>query len=274
MAELLMAKPSRIHNLSYIFLGYYLSFYFAYDLNLPIEQKILLTTFLGGFIGTLVYYIKPIERVMSLYFRLSKKNVTHPSEIFNEWKSPVYKTEILFSKYLDDDRTIINGAFFLAIGVFTSNKLLGTIIELSQVYLVFQIIIGIALICAGTWNIYVLVTEKLPILIFFYNNIGISKYSQQLEREIQLKDWIKAKKIIDQEPELVDWETYTSVMYRGHQNPERGVCITCNKIRDTLFCIECGHEVIKECPTCKSVLVNKQDKICPKYCHKCGSKIE
>ena len=72
-ANLLIDKPSRLHNLSYLLLGYYISTVVTYTLELPLEQKLLLIGTFGSFIGALVYYIKPIEQVMMGIIRLGKK---------------------------------------------------------------------------------------------------------------------------------------------------------------------------------------------------------
>ena len=269
MAEVLIQKPSRIHNLSYLFLGYYLSFLITYDLNLSLEQKIAFITAFGSFVGTLIYYIKPIERTISLYFRLSKKNETYPKEPFDEFRTPVYRSEVLFSNFLQDERTIINGAFFLAVGIFTSDRLLESI-GLSHLYWYLQIF-TIALFCVGVWEVHVLIKRKMPIIVFFYNYYNISKYAPQLEKAIQTKDWIQADKIMEKEPQLMDTEFYYS--FYTPEEPEKGLCFGCGKIREGIYCIECGEKILKNCSKCGRTIVRNDETVCPIYCRYCGTKI-
>ena len=269
MAEVLIQKPSRIHNLSYLFLGYYLSSLITYDLNLSLEQKIAFITAFGSFVGTLIYYIKPIERTISLYFRLSKKNETFPAEPFDEFRTPVYRSEVLFSSHLQDERTIINGAFFLAVGIFTSNKLLESI-GLSHLYWYLQIFTG-ALICVGVWEVYVLIKRKMPIIVFLYNYYNISKYTPQLEKAIQTKDWIQADKIMEREPHLEDPTFY--YYYHTPEEPKKGLCLSCGKVREGDYCIECGGKIVKTCSKCERHIVRNDETACPIYCRYCGTKI-
>ena len=269
MAELLIQKPSRIHNLSYLFLGYYLSSLVTYDLNLSLEQKIVFITAFGSFVGTLIYYIKPIERTISLYFRLSKENETYPQEPFDEFRIPVYKSEVLFSGYLQDERTRINGAFFLAVGIFASGRLLESI-GLSHLYWYLQIFTG-ALFCIGVWEVYVLIKRKMPTIVFFYNYYNISEYRPQLEKAIKTKDWIQADKIREKEPELDDPEFYYS--FYPQKEPKKGLCLGCGKIRGGLYCIECGKKILKRCSNCKGTIVTNDEEVLPTYCRYCGKKI-
>src|SRR4030065_2944860 len=104
---MLIKKSSRIDNLSYLFLGYYVSSLVTYNLNLSFEQKIVFVVAFGSFAGTLVYYIKPIERAITLYFWLSKGNKTTPLEPYDEFCSYVRKSEVLQSSYLQSERTQI-----------------------------------------------------------------------------------------------------------------------------------------------------------------------
>ena len=268
MAEVLTQKPSRIHNLSYLFLGYYLSSWITYDLNLSLEQKIVFITAFGSFVGTLIYYIRPIERTVSLYFRLSKKDRTYPEPPYDEFVSPVHRSEVLFSSYLQDERTKINGAFFLAVGIFTSNRLLESI-GLSQLYWYLQIF-TVALICVGLWEVRVLIKRKMPVIVFFYNYYHISKHTSKLENAIKTNDWIQADKIIDEEPHLVDPRLAYSFV---STEPRRGLCLSCGKIREGGFCIECGEKIMKFCPKCSERIVRDDETVYPKHCRYCGGKI-
>lgn len=266
---MLIQKPSRIHNLSYLFLGYYLSSLITYDLNLSLEQQIAFITAFGSFVGTLIYYIKPIERAMSLYFRVSKKDKTYPEEPYGEFMSPVLRSEVLFSDYLQDERTKINGAVFLAVGIFTSNKLLGSI-GLSHLYWYLQIFTA-TLVCVGFWEVYVLIKRKMPIIIFFYNYYNFSEHIPKLEEAIKVKDWIQADKIIEKEPYLTDPEFYSR--FYPQESPNRGLCLSCGKVREGSFCMECGEKIVKDCPQCHESIVRNDEAVYPKHCRYCGARI-
>jgi len=268
MEEMLIQKPSRIHNLSYLFLGYYLSSLITYDLILSPEQKIAFVTAFGSFVGTLIFYIRPIERTISLYFRLSKKEKTFPEPPHDEFKIPVYMSEVLFSSHLQDERTKINGAFFLAVGIFTSNRLLESI-GLSHLYWYFQIF-TVALVCVGFWEVHVLIKRKMPMVVFLYNYYNISEYTPELEKAIKTKDWIIADKIIEREPNLTDFGFYHA--YMGEES-KLGLCPSCGKISDADYCIECGKKTTHNCPKCRRLLVRNGETVCPKYCRYCGTKI-
>jgi hypothetical protein len=270
MAQVLLSKPSPIHNVGYILLGFYLASLITFDLNLLLEQKIAFAIAFGSFIGTLVYYIKPIERAISFYFRISKKNVTYPSEPFEEFQTPVFKSDVLLSNYLQDERAIINGAFFMALGILTSNSYLESI-NLSHLYWWLQIFTTV-LICIGLWEIFTLITKKIPILVFFYNYLNISDNIASLEQAIQTKDWIRAQKIMDREPELTDFDLY--VNYYPQPKAKKGICLTCGEIREVPHCTVCGKKVKTHCSHCKGLLIEEGDEIVPKFCRHCGREIK
>jgi len=267
MAEVLIEKPSKIHNLSYLLLGYYLSSLITYGLNLSFEQKIAFVTAFGSFVGTLVYYIKPIERCIVLYFKLKKENMTYPSEPFDEFRIPVFRSEVLFSPFLQDERTKINGTFFIDIGILTSNKLLESV-GLLHLYWYLQIF-TVALVCIGIWEIYTLIKRKMPVLVFFYNYYNISKSIPELMKALKTKDWIQAEKITEKEPELLEPET---VLYHVEE-PRKGICLKCGKIREGNYCIECGEKILKTCSKCKGAILTNGEEVHPKYCRYCGTKI-
>jgi len=273
MTQVLIQKPSPIHNLSYVFLGYYLSLLITFDLNLSYEQRITFIAMLGSFVGTLIYYIKPIERTISLYFRMTKTDATYPDELVTtqELVKPVFKSGILYSRYLQDERTMINGAFFLSIGISTSYKLLESI-GLSNLYWYLQIF-TVALICVGIWDIHILISRKMPILVFFFNYYNFSKNIPELIRAIESKDWIQAEKIIEKEPHLTEPELYAT--YYQSEEPRKGICPKCRKIKGGTYCIECGEKIVKICLKCGvPVLRTDEEEVYPTFCRYCGAKIE
>jgi hypothetical protein len=261
---MLIDKPSRIHNLSYLFLGYYLSYVATFSLNLSFEEKLAFIGAFGSFVGALVYYIKPIERAIALYFRLSKRNITSPEEPYDEESYAVYKSEVLYSGFLREERTIINGAFFMAIGVFFSFGLLGSI-GLSYVYPWLQILTGV-LILAGAWEIFALITRKMPLVLFFYNYYNLSKNTPLMEKAIRAKDWILADKIKEKDSDLID----PNASFREYI-PAHGLCPKCLKVRKGCYCTECGTKLNKRCK-CGNEFVEKPEDGYPEYCRHCGFK--
>jgi hypothetical protein len=270
MAGVLVEKTSKINNLSYLLLGYYLSSLPTYYLSLSFEQQVLFIVAFGSFIGTLIYYFKPVERAISLYFILSKKNNVIPEQpYYEELVYTVHRSEVLLSSYLQDERTRINGAFFLAIGIFTSNKLLATV-GLSDWYWWLQIL-TVLLIIIGLWEVYILIKRKMEPVVYFYNYYNLSKHAELMEKAIKRKDWILADKIMEKEPELSDFGAYANIYLP--EEPNYGVCIVCNKIRKNSYCLECGEPVTRKCLKCKNFLVLEGDEIPPKYCRYCGEAI-
>ena len=263
-------KPSRTNNLSYLILGYYLSSVFTYNRNLSLDQQAVFIIAFGSLIGTLIYYIKPVERAIKLYFMISGKNKSYPEQLWSQdVEAPVFKSDVMLSSYLQDDRTIINGAFFLAVGIVLSHALLQSA-GISEIYPEIVVLAGI-LICIGIWECYILVSKKIPVVLFFYNYYDISKNIPALQNAIERKDWIEAEKIMEKEPELLAPEIM------NYQKLEeifpKGVCTKCQAIRVGNYCPECGEKIITECKNCKLDLIGKKDKLFPKFCKKCGEKI-
>ena len=267
MAEVLIQKPSRIHNLSYLLLGYYVSKLVTLDLDLSFEQEIAFIATFGSFIGALIYYVRPVERCITGYFRLTKKNRSYPQQPFDEFMFPVFRSEVVYSPYLRDERAIINGAFFLAIGLLSSSRLLESF-GLSHLYWYLQIC-TVSLISVGLWEIYNLLKRKMPIVVRLYDYYNVSGHTPELKRAIQGKDWSEADKIIEREPGLI--EPYLDV---HPLDPVRGLCLKCEKITDAGFCVECGWQIVKLCSNCKNHLVRNGDTTYPRYCRYCGEKIE
>lgn len=70
MSELLTAitsKPSRVHNLAYIIFGYVFASALVSTSHIEsLSDYLLLVGLMGGFIGTFLFYIKPVERLLSI----------------------------------------------------------------------------------------------------------------------------------------------------------------------------------------------------------------
>jgi len=253
-------------------LGYYIASLIPSIQSLSLEQKILFIATFGSFVGTLLYYVKPIERAISFYFILSKKNETTPDEPYgDELSFIIHKSEILYSSFLQDERTKINGAFFFAFGILTSYGLLQQL-GASQLYLWIQIFTAMLLVI-GFHEIYLLIKRKMPIVVFYYNYYNISKNIPLLEEAIKRKDWVLADKIREKEPELVDPVFYYNYFGTpGSEVPKMGICLKCQKIMEGSYCTECGEKLKKKCHKCKNRLVENGVTI-PKYCRYCGEEI-
>jgi len=270
VSNIILEKPSKIHNLGYFILGYSLTTLFTFKITISVEESIFLITTFGSIIGATFYYIKPIERMITLYFKIFNINEVYVPEVVAEFTTPVYKSEILFSHYMNDERTIINGVFFLSISFLLSDGLLKKY-NLSQYYIIAQLI-SIILILAGLWEIYILIKRKMPNLVFYYNFFNYSKKIDELESALNNKDWIKAQKIRDQEWHLEDPETYMKIF--GYTSKPLSFCPTCLTVKKSGgFCIECGHKLIQNCPKCNEGLVYDENQSTPKYCKYCGQKI-
>lgn len=268
VTNILVEKPSRIHNLSYFVLGYYLMTLFSFEIDFSLSDRIFLITFFGGFLGTLIYYIKPIEKIITTYFKLSKKNKVMPPEEVKEFSIAVYKSELLFSKYFNDERIKINGAIFLGIGFLFSNSILNEY-DLRFLYLP-AIFFSLLLFGSGIWDIYILIKRKMDILVFYYTFYNVSKKIPDLSRALEAKDWIQAEKITEDEWHLLDPDLYmqlfTEPIYKS-------LCPKCSVIweqESDEYCIECGTKLIDKCPKCnKHISLIKET---PKHCKYCGYK--
>jgi hypothetical protein len=267
MATMLIDKPSRLHNLSYLLLGYYLSSALTYSLDLSIEQRILVITALGSFIGALVYYIKPIEQILSTAIRIRKKNEVWPPAPNDEFSTVTRKTDVLMSSYLADERTKINGAFFLALGIISSYTYFAAIGHVDWYY--FLQSFTFLLFVIGTYESYVLLDRKLPIVVSFYMFYNISHHTEILKKAIQKKDWIEADKIREKEPDLDnEYGDYLEWI------PDYGVCLDCERVMERSHCKKCGKALLIKCPRCKDVLIREKTEDFPYYCRFCGQKLK
>jgi len=123
----------------------------------------------------------------------------------------------------------------------------------------------------GFWEVHVLIKRKMPIIVFLYNYYNISKYIPQLEKAIKTKDWIQADKIMEKEPHLDDPQFYH--YFYMQDTSERGLCLSCGKVREGGYCIECGEKIMKTCRKCNGNIVRNDETVYPKYCRFCGAKI-
>ena len=270
VANVLIEKPSRIHNLSYFVLGYYLMTLLSFELDFSLSDRIFLITFFGGFLGTLIYYIKPIEKILTTYFKLSKKNKVLPPAEVKEFSIAVYKSEILFSKYFNDERVMINGAIFLGIGLLLSNSILNEY-GLGSLYS-YALFLSLLLFGSGIWESYVIIKRKMDTLVFYYTFYNVSKKTPDLSRALEAKDWIQAEKITEDEWELWDPHLYAELF---GEPIYRSLCPNCSEIKAQKageYCIECGTKLISQCPKCKRYI--SLGKKAPKYCSNCGTKLD
>lgn len=266
MSNILIEKPPRIHNLSYFVLGYYISTLLSFEANYSISDRIIVITFIGGFLGTLIYYIKPVEKCINLYFRISGNNAIRPPEEIREFSVPIYKTDLLYSKYLSEDRVIINGAIFLGIGLLLSNNFLHEyqLSFLSQ----YVIVTSILLIIVGLWEIYILIHSHMGPIIFYYTFYNDSDKIKDLSVALETRDWIQAKKTIEDDLLMWDPNLYMDVYGKVVTS---SICPKCNKNVDQKageYCTECGTLLILNCPSCDALIYQKNNP--PKFCKFCG----
>ena len=188
----------------------------------------------------------------------------------DEFTTATVKTEVLMSNYLADERTKINGAFFLAIGIILSYNFFNSV-SLVEVYQWTQIL-TVLLLVMGIYEAYVLLKSKLPIVVSFYTYYNISKYTELLKKAIQRKDWIEAEKIRDKEPdseeEYPDFDIYRKI-------PTFGICLKCKVIHNGSYCSQCGEKIVKYCPSlkCNATLISEENEPFPAFCKYCGKKI-
>ena len=268
VANILIEKPSRIHNLSYFVLGYYLMTLLSFEVDFSLSDRIFLITFFGGFVGTLIYYIKPIEKIITTYFKYTKKNKVMIPEEIKEFSIAVYKSEILFSKYFNDERIKINGAIFLGIGFLLSNSILNEY-DLGFLYL-YAVVFSLLLFVSGTWEIYFIIKRKMDILVFYYTFYNVSKKISDLSRALEAKDWIQAEKIAEGEWYLWEPDLYIEIF---GEPIIKSLCPKCSEIREQKageYCIECGTKLIEKCSKCNNFI--SYSKGAPKYCSSCGFK--
>jgi hypothetical protein len=250
-----------MHNLSYILFGYYFVTLLSYQQNLTVEEQSMIIILFGSFLGTFIYYVKPIERIISFYLRRGKNNKIDYDEN-PDYTFYVYKTQVLYSPYLQDERVIINGAFFLGLGLLISNGVLSKY-SLGNLYLV-SVAFAITLFTVGLLEIHDLLDRKLGTLMFFYGFYNRSKRIEELRASLNAKDWIQADRIVADQSYLFD--------YKDNYDKPISYCPKCLKrVTDDAgkYCINCGSILTTTCPSCKNSLYSQQEGI-PRYCPHCG----
>ncbi|MCW4048615.1 MAG: DUF2321 domain-containing protein [Candidatus Bathyarchaeota archaeon] len=209
--------------------------------------------------------------MISTYYRLTGKNKFIPDAPYDEFKTPIFKSDLLYSRFLYEDRAIINGAIFLAVGMFLSKELLQQY-QLGYLYFYF-ILGGIIILMVGIWEIIQLIKVKMDLLVFSYGFYNLSKKIPELSKALEIKDWNQAKKITEDE-----WDLWDPILYANlFSTPvkQKSLCPKCSEIREGKtdeFCIICGTSLINRCPHCNDYLITTKKPI-PVHCKKCGKKL-
>jgi hypothetical protein len=263
--NIISSKSSRLVNLSYFLYGYYFITLVSYQVVLTTEEQALIISLFGSFLGALIFYIKPVERLMSSYQKFLRFNKIE-FEDYMDASYPVYKNELIYSRFLQDERLKISGAFFLGIGLVLSNGLLLRY-NLSNYYyiLVFS---AVVLTIVGIQDMHILLTKKIPTVTFYYGFYNTSKRINEIKDAMDLKDWIQAERIVADESYLYEQD------HSVHLNPV-SYCPHCRirvEAEPGKFCINCGTTLMLTCPHCGNSIISQQEGI-PSYCPECGKKL-
>ena len=260
--EVVLEKSSRILNITFVVFGYVLASYLISPLDLLFEQKLSSLLILGGVLGTFLYYLYPIERILALYLRIRKFDKIVFSSSAD--KSFAYdKTEILSSPLLREDIAKITGAFFFSISLLLSERLLNIVqINLPLWTLVFSALVILAI---GIWETRVFLRQKMDYVMYY---LYFSRFERPVASElldaIEKKDWPGAHNIINRS------------LYMGSIFAQRGgICFKCKTIQtDGPYCSACGTLLISYCNECKSPIVREGAKEVPVYCLTCGKELK
>ena len=180
-----MSKPSQIHNLSYIFVGYAIvSALIPISLTENFTDYLLLVGLAGGFAGTFLFFLKPAEIIIQALLRVKMKI---------DWDERAF-----ISVFLAETKgKIIGGIYYSAtalIMVFNPNlrNLPGMNVVISAVLFIMAFIVLAIAVREG---------KKLPIRIrilrFYYDNCLTGSLEVNILRAALIRgDWIEARKAI------------------------------------------------------------------------------
>ena len=233
----------------------------VYPIDIIFEQKISSLLILGGVLGTFLYYLNPVERVLAFYLHIRKLDTW---EFITSSVTYTYsKTKILQSPLLKEDLTRITGAFFFFISLLLSERLLSIV----NINLPFWILVvsAVVILVIGIWETRVVLKEKMNYVIYYYFFVRFGRpFTSELLNAIEKKDWTGAHSIINRV--LLEGSIYAA---RG------GVCSKCKTIvTEGSFCTECGMRLVSYCSECKASIVREGTATVPKYCFNCGKVLE
>jgi len=259
--EVVLEKPSRILNFTFVVFGYVLSSYLISPLDIIFEQKISSVLILGAALGTFLYYLNPVERGIAFYLLIRGfDKMTFESEFGALNYS---RTEALNSPLLKEELAKITGAVFL----FVSLLLSGNLLLLVNISLPLWILIALALpiLSIAVWETRVLLREKMDYILWYYYFVIFERpFASEILKAIEAKDWIGAHNIVNR-----------ILMKRSIYVASGGVCPKCEKILPPAsFCTECGTPLVTYCSECKAAIVREGTTKVPVYCYRCGKKLK
>lgn len=176
----IMARPSRMHNLAYLLFGYAIaSTVISVTQTESLSDYILLIGITGGFVGTFMFYIKPIEKLLLiiLRLRLNLKKIPFDSPFLIETKGK-----------------IIGGIYFsLICFIIISNPNLRKLILENPWLPAFLAMACSIIFCISLYEALKL-PKKIEIVNYYYNHITdeISVVIALLKGALERGDWIEA----------------------------------------------------------------------------------
>jgi len=178
-----MSKPSQIHNLSYIFVGYAIvSTLIPMSLTESFTDYLLLIGLAGGFVGTFLFFLKPAEIVIG--FLLKQK-------MGSDWN-----VDAFISPFLAETKGKITGGIYYSATAFVMILNLNLV---NPLRVNFEISVVLAIMSLIVLAIAVREGKKLPtrirIITIFYDSCVKGTLPMGLLRMALIRgDWIEAGK--------------------------------------------------------------------------------
>ena len=178
----MISRPSRIHNVAYILFGFAIA-----SAVVPISEianlsdYLLIIAIIGGFVGTLLFYIKPVEGIQLLILRIFLKleKTYGDSPFLTETKGKI----------------IAGSYFFFACLITMFNSNLQGIIVKGPLWLSYFIpLAGIIVFVMSIYEAFKL-PQKVMILNHYYSFAGdrLTPLMSQLKGALERRDWIEAE---------------------------------------------------------------------------------
>jgi hypothetical protein len=267
LTEVSVSKPSKALNIVYLIFGYVVA-----STILPVRydtlEHVSIIITVGSIIGTFLFYIKPIERVLFVIFTMWQKQISGGGSLFGDLKqveatmTPIYLTagDVFNSPMIAYDKMKINGAIFFSVSILASGSALNLIgLPQPQIYFV---LLSLPTFIVACWEGHVL-WKKVNVLLFFYDFMRSrepSEVTNALKKAVEGEDWLEASIIIT--------NRYSLRAAFG----EGGLCLKCQTMKSRgSNCDVCGKRLLGTCPNCRAKLVGMES--FPKYCPFCGKSI-
>jgi hypothetical protein len=258
-------KPSRLINISYYFFGFALASVIIQATALSFNEKLSFILILGSAVGTFVYYVKPVERVMSVYLWIRDLNMVNFGKSFSATNKELKfdRRTLLGSPLLKEDLALVTGAYLFAVSIIFSIWLQG-LVNLSIPAWIF-VAISLVMWVVAIWETRLFLRQKVDCVLYY-------QYFKRFERPaakeildaIVNKDWVGALNIISRTSD------------RGSVFAlQGGFCINCGGIlrRDGPYCYNCGKPLIASCTHCRASIVREGIEKAPTFCFNCGKSL-